>query len=91
MGWECGSDVVRYLLKNFNIVSEGKIILKSIFIFKNVKCSVNENIQWLFERHIYSILSNNIILKRVMAVTSGKFFDRETEYPHFIRLFFYSN
>jgi hypothetical protein len=32
-------------------VSERKIILKTILIFQYQKCRVNENSEWLFERH----------------------------------------
>ena len=63
---------MRHLLKNLDAESEGKTIRKSTVIFKDLKCGINKNIMWLFERHISSPRPNTIILVKVMAVTSGK-------------------
>jgi len=76
-GWEVkgregSADIVRHLLKNLDDESEGKTIKKSVLIFKDLKCSININIVWLFERYKSSPRLNTIILVKVMAVTSGK-------------------
>jgi len=71
--WREGSvDIVRHLLKNLDDESEGKTIYKSIIIFTDLKCGINKNIVWLFERHKSSSKLNTIILVKVMVVTSGK-------------------
>ena len=75
-GWEVkgregSTDIVRHLLKNLDDESKGKTIYKSIVIFKDLKCGINKNIMWLFERHKSSPRLNTTILVKVMAVTSG--------------------
>ena len=75
-GWEVkgregSADIVRHLLINLDDELEGKTIRKSTVIFKDLKCSINKNIMWLFERHKSSPRPNTIILVKVTAVTSG--------------------
>ena len=88
-GWEVkgregSADIVTHLLKNLDDELEGKTIYKSIIIFKDLKCSINKNIVWLFERHKSSPKLNTIILVKVMAVTSGKHSEHCTEPACFI-------
>jgi hypothetical protein len=70
---------VLYLLKYLDEESEGKIILKSIFIFKDLKCLIKQNNVLLFERHKHSPKSNTIIITEVIAVTRSKHSDRHNE------------
>jgi len=74
----------RHLLKNLDDESEGKTIYKSILIFKDLKCDINKNIVWLFQRHKSSPKLNTIILVKVMAVTSGKHSEQCTETACFV-------
>ena len=70
--WREGSaDIVRHLLINLDDELEGKTIRKSTVIFKDLKCGINKNIMWLFERHKSIPRLNTTILVKVMAVTSG--------------------
>ena len=71
--------IMLYLLKYLDEESEGKIILKSILIFKDIKCLINRNNVLLFERHKHSPQYNTVIITEVMAVTSGKHSDRNNE------------
>jgi len=66
---------LKYLDEN----SEGKLILKSILIFKDLKCLMNKHNVLLFERQKHSPKSNNLIRKEVMAVTCGKHSDRDNK------------
>jgi hypothetical protein len=65
-----------------------RIILKSIpiIIFMDLKCLIKKNIVLLFERHKPKPRPDNIILRNVTAVTSGKHSDRDTESACFVRL-----
>jgi len=67
------------LLKYLDEESEGKIILKSIFIFKDLKCLINKNNLLLFERHKHSPNPNIEIITEVMAVTSGMHSHRDNK------------
>jgi len=68
-----------YLLKYLGEETEGKIILKSILIFKDFKCLINRNNLLLFETHNQSPQYNNLIITEVMAVTCSKHSDRDSE------------
>jgi hypothetical protein len=70
---------VLYLLKYLDEESEGKLILKSIFIFKDLKFLIKQKNVLLFERHKHSPNSNTLIITKVMAVTSSKHSDRHNE------------
>ena len=61
--------IMLYLLKYL-----GKLILKSVLLFKDLKCLVLE-----FERHKHSQNSNTVIKTEVMAVTRGKHSDLDNE------------
>jgi hypothetical protein len=50
-GWEINAHILRYLLENVDNSSEGKLILKSNFILKNLKCTIHKNNALLYERH----------------------------------------
>jgi len=70
---------VLYLLKYLDEESEGKIILKSILIFKDLKCLINKNNLLFSERHKHNPNSNTVIITKVMAVTRSKHSDRDNE------------
>jgi hypothetical protein len=70
---------VLYLLKYLDEESEVKIILKSIYIFKDLNYLFKQNNLLLFERHKYSPKSNTVIITKVMAVTRSKYSDRHNE------------
>jgi hypothetical protein len=69
-GWEIIIHILRYLLKNVDNSSEGKIILNSNFILKNLQCSIHKNSTLLYERHKHKPKTDTIILTNVTAVTS---------------------
>ena len=69
---------MRCSLKNLDENSEGKIILKSIFLFKQLQYSVNKYRLLLFERHKLSPRSNIIIITKVMAVPRNKHSGNDT-------------
>jgi hypothetical protein len=71
-------------LKNLEDEFEGKTKQMSVVIFKVLKCDINKNIVWLFERHKPSPRPSNIILIKVMAVTSGKHSEHDTEPACFV-------
>ena len=50
-GREGGREIVRHLLENLDDESDGKIILKPVLSFKDLKCGINKNSVWLFESH----------------------------------------
>ena len=77
---------MRYLLQNVGDWSEGKIILKSTLILKNLNCSINRNSVLLFERHKPSPRSNTVTLKNITAVTRARHSDSDTEPARFVRL-----
>jgi hypothetical protein len=62
-GREGRRGIVRHLLKSLDDETEGKIILKSIVIFKDLKCSINKNIVWLCERQTQSNTEHHNINK----------------------------
>ena len=68
-----------YLLKYLDEEFEGKLILKSILIFKDLKCLKNKNYVLLFERHKHSPISSAVIIAEVMAVNRGKHSDHNNE------------
>ena len=68
-----------YLLKYLDEETERKLILKSILIFKDLKCLINRNNLLLFERHSQSPQYNTLIITEVMAVTRSKHSDRDSE------------
>ena len=76
--------IVRHLWGNLGDGSEGKTIYGSILIFKDLKRGINKNIVWLFERHKPSPPPNTIIVIKVMALTSGKHSEHDTEPACFI-------
>jgi hypothetical protein len=78
-GWDINTHILRYQLKNVDNSSEGKIILKSNFILKNLKCSIHKHSALLYERHKHKPKTDTIILTNVTAVTSGKHSDCDTE------------
>ena len=84
MGREGSTGIVRHLLKNLDDESEVKIILKSFLKLKDLKCGINKNSVWLFERHKPSPRPNTIISINVMAVTSGKHSEHDTEQACFV-------
>jgi hypothetical protein len=67
--------LLKYLDENF----EGKLIIKSIFIFKDLKCVMKHNTLLLSERHKHNPNSNTVIITEVMAVTRSKHSDRHNE------------
>jgi hypothetical protein len=75
---------VRHLVKNLDDKFEGKTILKSIVMFTDLNCGINKNIVWPFESHKPSPRPNIIILIKVMAVTSGKHSEHDTEPACFV-------
>jgi len=79
VGREESIEIVRHLLNNLDDESEGKTIQKSFVLFKDLKCDINKNNMWLFERHKHSPRPNTIILIKVMVVTSGKHSEHDTE------------
>jgi hypothetical protein len=85
-GWDISKHIPRYLLKNLDTPFEGKIILNSNFILKNLQCSVHKNSALLFERHKHKPKTDTIILTNVTAVTSGKHSVCDTETASFERL-----
>ena len=72
--------------KNLDVQNGRRIILISIPIFKDLKCSSNRNIVLLFERYKPNPRLNIILLTNVTAVTSAKHSDRDTELARFVRL-----
>jgi hypothetical protein len=76
--------IVLYLLKYLDEESEGKIILKSILMFKHLQCLFNRNNVLQFERHKRSPQSNIVIITEVMAVTREKHSDRDNEREYVI-------
>jgi hypothetical protein len=84
-GWEINTHMLRYLLKNVDNSSEGKIILNSNFILKNMKCSIHKNSALLYERHKHIPKTDTVIITNVTAVTSGKHSDFDTETAIFER------
>ena len=72
---------MRHLLKSLDDESEGR---QSVFIFKDLKCGINRNIVWLFERHKHNPRPNTIILIKFMAVTVGKHSVHDTEPTCFV-------
>ena len=68
----------RHLLKNLDDESEGKTIYKSTVLFKDLKCGINKNTVWLFERQTRS-KTEQLILIKVMAMTSGKHSEHDIE------------
>jgi hypothetical protein len=71
--------IVLYLLKYVDEESEGKLILKSVLIFKDLKCLIKQNNVLLSETHKHSPNSNTVIKTKVMAVTRSKHSDRHNE------------
>jgi hypothetical protein len=53
-------------------------------MFKDLKCGINRNIVWLYERHKHSPRPNNIILIKVIAVTIGKHSEQDIELACFV-------
>jgi hypothetical protein len=53
--------------------------IKYFLIFNDLKCSINKSVVWLFEKHKPSPRLDTIILIKVMAVTSGKHSEHDTE------------
>ena len=60
--------------------SEGNTIEGSIVIFNDLKCGINKNILWLFGRHKHNPRPNTTIAMNVMAVSSGKHSEHDTEH-----------
>jgi hypothetical protein len=85
-GWEIVVHILRYLLKNVDNSSEGKIILNSNFVLRNLKCNVHKNSALLFERHKHKPKTDTVILTNVTAVTISKHSDCDTEPASFERL-----
>ena len=54
------------------------------FIFKDLKFGINKNFLWLVDRHKHCPRSNNMILKKVMDVTSGKHSEHDNETAYFV-------
>jgi hypothetical protein len=68
-GWEINTHFLRYLLKNVDNSSEGKIVLNSNFILKNLKCTIHKNSALLFEKHKHKPKTDTVILTNVTTVT----------------------
>jgi len=51
---------------------------------KDLKCGINKNIVWLFERHKPSPRPNTIILINFIAVTNGKHSEHDIEPSCFV-------
>jgi len=63
-----------------------RIILKCSLILKNLQNSININNVLLFERYKPNPKPNTVTLTNVVAVTSGKHCDSDTELACFVRL-----
>ena len=83
-GMEEIGGILRHLLKILNGETEGKKIQKYIIVLKGMKCGMDSNIMWLFERHKRSPRPNTIILRKVMVVIIGKHSEHDTEPAGFV-------
>ena len=88
MGREGSTNLTRHFTKNANVQNGRMIILKSIpiIIIKDLKCSINKNIVFMYERHKSNPKPKTIIITNVTAVTSAKHSDSDTEPASFVRL-----
>jgi hypothetical protein len=76
--------IMLYLLKYLDEESEGKIILNSILIFKDVQCLINKNNLLQFESCKPRSKSNTVIITEITTVIRNKHSDRDNEQDYVI-------